>query len=75
MRGSCRPPLITPESSRVNGAKAHPPPVKRSRKKGDLPEYLVALAAKRAGVTKTQTFNRPVCNFNEFEVFSTRTKS
>lgn len=44
--------------------------IARSRKKGDLPEHLVALAAKRAGATKTQTFDRAVRDFREFEVLA-----
>ena len=49
--------------------------IERSRKKGDLPEHLVALAAKGAGATRTQTFDRAARNFREFEVFAARTKS
>lgn len=46
--------------------------IERSRKKGDLPEHLVALAAKRAGAKKTQTFDRAVRGLPEFEVLGTR---
>ena len=40
----------------------------RSRKQGDLPEHVAALTAKRAGATKTQTFDRAVKGFTDFEV-------
>ena len=46
--------------------------IERSRKKGDLPEHLVALAAKRSGATNTQTFDRAVRGLPEFEVHATR---
>lgn len=46
--------------------------IERSRKKGDLPEHLVALAAKRAGAKKTQTFDRAVRGLPEFEVLGIR---
>lgn len=42
--------------------------IDRARVKGDLAEHLIALAAKRAGVEKTQTFDRDVARFSEFEV-------
>lgn len=42
--------------------------LERSRKQGDLPEHLIALAAKQAGAKKTQTFDRAVKGFSEFEV-------
>ena len=46
--------------------------IERARKKGDLPEHLVALAARRAGAKKTQTFDRAVRGFPEFEVHASR---
>jgi len=46
--------------------------IERSNKKGDLPEHLVAFAAKRAGAIKTQTFDRAVRGLSEFEVLGTR---
>jgi len=46
--------------------------IERSRKKGDLPEHLVALAAKRAGAAKMQTFDRAVRGFADFEVLKVR---
>ena len=46
--------------------------IERSRKKGDLPEHLVALAARRAGATKTQTFDRAVRGLADFEVHEAR---
>ena len=42
--------------------------IDRSRKKGDLPEHLVAMSAKRAGATRTQTFDRAVRGMPDFEV-------
>lgn len=42
--------------------------LERSQDQGDLPEHLIALAAKRAGAEKTQTFDRAVGGFSEFEV-------
>jgi len=45
--------------------------LERSRIKGDLPEHLIALAARRSGKTKTQTFDRAVRRFPEFEVLRT----
>ncbi|MGF1678347.1 MAG: hypothetical protein ACFCUX_04030 [Candidatus Methylacidiphilales bacterium] len=42
--------------------------LERSKSRGDLPEHLIALAAKRAGADKTQTFDRAVKMFPEFEV-------
>ena len=42
--------------------------VERSRIKGDLPEHLIALAAKQAGAEKTQIFDRAVKRFPIFEV-------
>ncbi len=42
--------------------------LERSRNKGDLPEHLIALAAKQAGAKKTQTFDRAVKGFSGFEV-------
>lgn len=43
--------------------------LERAQNKGDLPEHLIALAAKRAGAEKTQTFDRTVKGFPEFEVW------
>jgi len=40
----------------------------RARRKGDLAEHLIALSAKRAGAEKTQTFDKAVAGFPEFEV-------
>ena len=42
--------------------------IKRSRKKGDLPEHVAALAAKRTKVAKTQTFDKALKQFVDFEV-------
>lgn len=42
--------------------------LERSRMKGDLPEHLIALAARQVGAAKTQTFDRAVKRFPEFEV-------
>lgn len=42
--------------------------LERSRDKGNLPEHLIALAAKRVGAEKTQTFDRAVKHFPKFEV-------
>lgn len=42
--------------------------VERASTKGDLPEHLIAFGAKRAGAEKTQTFDRGVKSFPEFEV-------
>jgi len=42
--------------------------LERTRIKGDLPEHLISLAARRAGAVKTQTFDRAVKRFSEFEV-------
>jgi predicted nucleic-acid-binding protein len=42
--------------------------IRRTRRRGDLPEHLTALSAKRAGASKTQTFDRAVRAFPEFEV-------
>ncbi|MFP4068630.1 MAG: PIN domain-containing protein [Verrucomicrobiota bacterium] len=42
--------------------------LERSRNKGDLPEHLIALAAKQVGAEKTQTFDRAVKGFPEFQV-------
>jgi len=42
--------------------------LERTRIKGDLPEHLISLAARRAGAVKTQTFDRAVRRFAEFEV-------
>lgn len=42
--------------------------LERSRNKGDLPEHLIALAARQAGAEKTQTFDRAVKGFAKFEV-------
>lgn len=42
--------------------------LKRTRIKGDFPEHLISLAARRAGASKTQTFDQAVKRFAEFEV-------
>jgi len=42
--------------------------LERSKSKGDLPEHLIALSARRAGAETTQTFDRAVKPFAEFEV-------
>lgn len=42
--------------------------LQRTEIRGDLPEHLISLAAARAGATKTQTFDRAVKGFAEFEV-------
>ena len=43
--------------------------IDRCRKAGDLPEHLAALSAIRSKKAKTQTFDRAVSSFSEFEVF------
>jgi predicted nucleic-acid-binding protein len=43
--------------------------LERTRSKGDFPEHLISLAARREGAMKTQTFDRAVKQFAEFEVF------
>lgn len=43
--------------------------INRCKTSGDLPEHLAALAAVRNGTSKTQTFDRGVKCFREFEVF------
>jgi predicted nucleic-acid-binding protein len=63
------------ERFRVEGGSDVTEAVERARKKGDLPEHLSALAAKRIGITKTQTFDRPVAMFPEFEVLGVRQDS
>lgn len=40
----------------------------RTLLKGDFPEHLISMAARRAGAVKTQTFDRAVRQFAEFEV-------
>lgn len=42
--------------------------IKRTRKQGDLPEHVAALTAKRSGATKTQTFDKAVKGFSDFEL-------
>lgn len=42
--------------------------LQRTRIKGDLPEHLISLAGRQAGAEKTQTFDRAVKRFAEFEV-------
>lgn len=42
--------------------------LERVRIREDLPGHLIALAARRAGAEKTQTFDRAVKRFTEFEV-------
>jgi len=42
--------------------------IKRSRKKGDLPEHVAALVGKSAGVAKTQSFDKALNRFTDFEV-------
>ena len=44
--------------------------IRRSRKKGDLPEHIVALRAKHEGVSKTQTFDKALKRFTEFEILA-----
>lgn len=41
--------------------------LERTRTKGDLPEHLISLAARQAGAVKTQTFDRAVKRFSEFD--------
>lgn len=45
--------------------------LERTAIRGDLPEHLISLAARRAGAEKTQTFDRAVKEFADFEVLST----
>lgn len=42
--------------------------LERTRIQGDLPEHLISLAARQAGAVKTQTFDRAVKQFTDFEV-------
>lgn len=42
--------------------------VRRAGKRGDLPEHVAALVAKRSAVSKTQTFDLALKSFPEFEV-------
>ena len=42
--------------------------IKRARKKGDLPEHVAALVAKKSGSKRTQTFDRALKGFTEFEL-------
>ncbi len=42
--------------------------IQRSRKKGDLPEHVTSLVAKKSGAGKTQTFDQAVKSFAEFEL-------
>mgnify|MGYP000052092106 FL=1 len=42
--------------------------IKRAREKGDLPEHVAALIGKAQGASKTQTFDKAVKGFSEFEV-------
>ncbi len=42
--------------------------LQRAKDRGDLPEHLIALAARRAGAEKTQTFDQAVKPFSEFQV-------
>jgi predicted nucleic-acid-binding protein len=42
--------------------------IQRSRKKGDLPEHVASLVAKKSVAAKTQTFDKAVKSFSEFEV-------
>ena len=42
--------------------------IKKSRKKGDLPEHAAALVAKQAKVSKTQNFDKALKRFTDFEV-------
>ena len=60
--------VVTDERFRVEGGSDVAAAIGRARVKGDLPEHLTALAAKRNGAVKTQTFDRAVAKFPEFEV-------
>jgi len=42
--------------------------IQRSRQRGDLPEHVTALLAKQNAASKTQTFDKAVEIFPEFEV-------
>lgn len=42
--------------------------IRRAREKGDLPEHIAALAARASGVVKTQTFDKDVRRFADFEI-------
>ena len=60
--------VVTDDRFRVEGGSDVAAAIGRARVKGDLPEHISALAAKRAGAVKTQTFDRAVAKFSEFEV-------
>lgn len=60
--------VIADERFRVEGGSDVATAIGRARVKGDLPEHLSALAAKRAGAVKTQTLDRAVAKFPEFEI-------
>lgn len=47
--------------------------IRRTRKAGDLPEHLIALGARRAGASHTQTFDKAVKGFSEFELLGAET--
>jgi len=42
--------------------------IERAQIKGALPEHVAALVGKAKGVTKTQTFDKSVKSFSEFEI-------
>lgn len=44
--------------------------IQRTRKKGDLPEHVASLVARRSRVKKMQTFDRAVKLFSDFEVLA-----
>ncbi len=60
--------VVTDERFRVEGGSDVAEAIARARVKGDLPEHITALASRRAGAAKTQTFDRAVAKFPEFEV-------
>ena len=44
--------------------------IQRTRKKGDLPEHVAALVARRSGIKKMQTFDHAVKLFSDFELLA-----
>jgi predicted nucleic-acid-binding protein len=60
--------VVDDERFRIEGGSDVAAAIKRTRVRGDLPEHLSALAARRAGATKTQTFDKAVRRFTDFEI-------
>ena len=42
--------------------------IQRARHKGDLPEHVAALVAKKSGAKQTQTFDKALKGYSEFEL-------